>query len=174
MKAYKKILSAVIAVLAVVSCAASAETTDGNTVSIKVDTLSERKSISPYIYGVSSEMMDKDVAATAIRAGGNRFSAYNWENNSSNAGADWKHMSDGYFQQMMPEELYNTPGGVAISLSQKCAEKNNAYSLMTLQMMGYVSADFRGTVDVEETAPSARWDKVEFIKGSAFAEQPDK
>ncbi len=174
MKAHKKILSAVIAVLAVVSCTASAEATGGNTVSITVDTLSERKSISPYIYGVSSEMMDKDVAATAIRAGGNRFSAYNWENNSSNAGADWKHMSDGYFQQMMPEELYNTPGGVAISLAQKCAEKNNAYSLMTLQMMGYVSADFRGTVDVEETAPSARWDKVEFIKGSAFAEQPDK
>ncbi len=94
MKAYKKILSAVIAVLAVVSCAASAETTDGNTVSITVDTLSERKNISPYIYGVSCEMMDKDVAAIAIRAGGNRFSAYNWENNSSNAGSDWMHMSD--------------------------------------------------------------------------------
>lgn len=173
MKVYKKIITAAVALFSMVSGTAGAEAAGGNTVNITVNTAAERKTISPYIYGVSSEMMDKDVAATAIRAGGNRFSAYNWENNSSNAGSDWKHMSDGYFQDMLPDELDNVPGGVAINLSRKCSEKN-AYSLMTLQMIGYAAADFRGTVKEEETAPSGRWNRVEFRKGSDFSLEPDQ
>lgn len=174
MKSFKKNLAAILALSAVISYTASAEATNNNMVNITVSTLRERKTISPYIYGVSSELMDKNVSATAIRAGGNRFSAYNWETNASNAGSDWKHVSDDYFQQMLPNELDNIPGGVAINLSRKCAEKNNAYSLMTLQMLGYVSADLLGTVNDDETAPSARWNKVKFRKDTAFADQPDK
>lgn len=82
-------------------------------------------------------------------------------------------MSDGYFQQLLPDELDNIPGGVAVNLSQKCAEKGNLYSIMTLQMAGYVSADFLGTVNEEETAPSSRWNRVEFEKGTAFDDMPD-
>lgn len=171
MKSFKKLLAAIIALSAIISCTASAEAAD-NTVNITVSTSRERKTISPYIYGVSSELMDNNVSATSVRAGGNRFSAYNWETNASNAGADWKHISDDYFRQFMTDELYDTPGGVAINLSEKCAEKN-AYSLMTLQMLGYVSADLGGTVSEEETAPSARWNKVEFRKGTAFDDVPD-
>ena len=171
MKSFKKLLAAITALSAIISCTTNAEAAD-NTVNITVSTSRERKTISPYIYGVSSELMDNNVSATSVRAGGNRFSAYNWETNASNAGADWKHISDDYFRQFMTDELYDTPGGVAINLSKKCAEKN-AYSLMTLQMLGYVSADLGGTVSEEETAPSARWNKVEFRKGTAFDDVPD-
>ncbi len=172
MKSFKKILAAITALSAIISCTAGAEAADGGTVNITVSTSKERKIISPYIYGVSSELMDNNVSTTSVRAGGNRFSAYNWETNASNAGADWKHISDDYFRQFMTDELYGTPGGVAINLSRKCTEKN-AYSIMTLQMLGYVSADLGGTVSEEETAPSARWDKVEFKKGTDFADVPD-
>ena len=118
----------------------------GNTVNITVNTSKDRKAISPYIYGVNSELMNKDVSATAVRAGGNRYTAYNWETNASNAGSDWKHNSDNYFLQSMPKELWDTPGGVAVNLANRCKEKNNAYSLMTLQMAGYAAADMNGEV----------------------------
>ena len=32
---------------------------------------------------------------TALRMGGNRWTAYNWENNASNAGSDWCFQNDG-------------------------------------------------------------------------------
>lgn len=174
MKNYKKIIAAFTALSAMILCTAQAGAASENTVNITINTASERKSISPYIYGISSELMDRDVSAAAIRAGGNRYSAYNWETNASNAGLDWKHMSDRYFQRDLPDDLKSTPGAVAINLSRKCAEKNNAYSLMTLQMAGYVSADFLGTVKEEDTAPSERWNKVDFKKGTSFADSPDK
>lgn len=177
MKIYKRILAAVTALSAIILCADGAYAADGNnsnTVNITVNASRERKTISPYIYGISSELMSKDVSATAVRAGGNRFSAYNWETNASNAGSDWKHMSDAYFQRDLPDDLKKTPGAVAINLSRKCAEKNNAYSLMTLQMAGYVSADTLSTVKEEDTAPSSRWNKMEFKKETAFASEPDK
>lgn len=174
MKNYKKLLAAAAALIAIISCTSSAYAANSNTVNITVNTANERKPISPYIYGVSYELIDKNVSAGAVRAGGNRFSAYNWETNASNAGSDWKHMSDRYFQRDLPDDLKKTPGAVAINLSRKCAEKNNAYSLMTLQMADYVAADFLSTVKEEDTAPSARWNKVEFKKDTAFADQPDK
>ena len=174
MKAYKKAVIGFAALSSIALCAAGAEAADENTVNITVNTANGRKTVSPYIYGVSCELMDKDVAATSIRAGGNRFSSYNWENNSSNAGSDWKHASDGYFQQLLPDELDGVPGGAAINLSRKCAEKNNAYSLMTLQMAGYTAADFRGTVKEEEAAPSERWNRVEFKKDSDLSLEPDQ
>jgi len=49
------------------------------------------KSISPYIYGSNSSVI---TSRTLDRAGGNRWTGYNWENNASNAGADWYHHSD--------------------------------------------------------------------------------
>lgn len=173
MKKYKRITAAVIALLTAFSCSMPSGAADSREVSITVDTTRDRKKISPYIYGISSELMERDVSCTAIRAGGNRFTSYNWETNSSNAGADWKHMSDRYFLQNMPKDLHKTPGGMAVYLSQKCAGKNNAYSLMTLQMAGYVPADFLGNVTEEDTAPSARWNRVESRKNAPFSDMPD-
>lgn len=64
--------------------------------SVTVDTTGYRKPISPYIYGINYIRRGEapDVTAFAARQGGNRHSAYNWENNASSAGADYKHYSD--------------------------------------------------------------------------------
>lgn len=173
MKLHRKTAAFIAAAAALSFCSSAAAAADENNVNITIDTSKNRKEISPYIYGVNSELMNKEVSCTAIRAGGNRFSAYNWETNASNAGSDWQNNSDNYFQQSLPDELDNTPGGTAINLSRKCAEKNNAYSLMTLQMAGYVAADMDGEVTQDQSAPSKRWNKAEPIKGSDFAQQPD-
>lgn len=161
------------AVTAMLICSVSASAESANSVNITVDISKDRKAISPYIYGVNSELMNTNVSATAIRAGGNRYTAYNWENNASNAGSDWKHISDNYFQQSMPKEIQDDPGGVGINLLNKCKEKNNAYPLMTLQMADYVAADMNGEVAASEAAPSDRWNRVEPVKGSEFSLDPD-
>lgn len=153
------------------SISSSAE--ENGAVNIKINTEKNRKYISPYIYGINSELMYNDVSVGSIRAGGNRYTAYNWENNFSNAGSDWKHISDTYFQQNVSANEKNLYGFPAINLSRQCAEKNNAYSIMTLQLAGYVAADDDGEVSESETAPSARWDKVELVKGSDFSLEPD-
>lgn len=170
----KKILalSAVTALSTLIfSLGPSAE--ENGTVNIKIDTEKNRKNISPYIYGINSELMYNDVSVGSVRAGGNRYTAYNWENNFSNAGNDWEHISDTYFQQSASESEKNMYGFPAINLSRQCAEKNNAYSIMTLQLAGYVAADADGAVSEKETAPSARWDKVELVKGSDLSLEPD-
>lgn len=144
----------------------------GNTVDITIDTAKDRKAISPYIYGVNAELMEQDVACKAVRAGGNRYTAYNWENNASNAGSDWKNNSDNYFQQSVPAEMKDKPGCAALDLSQVCAEKG-AYPLMTLQLAGYVAADMDGEVTKAQKAPSDRWAEVKLVKGSEFTLEPD-
>ncbi len=178
MKKLKKLsmLSAAIAGI-LLSCApANADdmnAEESNTVNITIDTAKDRKEISPYIYGINTELMETDVSCTAIRAGGNRFTAYNWETNASNAGSDWNHISDGYFQNSLPDDIKDAFGGVALNLSRKCAGKNSAYSLMTLQMAGYVAADMNGEVTKDQAAPSDRWNKVELKKGTEFSLEPD-
>ncbi|WP_018275096.1 hypothetical protein WKI13_11020 [Teredinibacter turnerae] len=53
--------------------------------------------ISPLIYGTNHRMyMTGNENISFYRIGGNRLSAYNWENNFSNAGSDWLNSSDTY------------------------------------------------------------------------------
>lgn len=169
----RKIAAFVSAVVAILCCAAPVGAdTASKSVNITVDTSKDRKAISPYIYGTNAELMKKDVSCGSVRAGGNRYSAYNWETNASNAGSDWKNMSDGYFQQSVSEELRNTPGCAALDLADVCKQKG-AYPIMTLQLAGYVAADMDGEVTKDQKAPSDRWNKVELVKGSDFSLEPD-
>lgn len=169
---FKRIVALTVAVLSLLpmSFSAVAESQD-NTVNITVDTQKDRKAISPYIYGVNAELMD-EVSCGSVRAGGNRYTAYNWETNASNAGSDYKNISDIYFQRSVSPELKDTPGCAAIDLSQTCNAKG-AYPIMTLQLAGYVAADVDGEVTKGEAAPSDRWNKVELVKGSEFSLTPD-
>jgi hypothetical protein len=134
---------------------------------VTVKTGTGRKPISPYIYGINEFVMDKDVTAFAVRQGGNRYSAYNWENNFSNAGSDWYHYSDTYLSAS------KSPADCAITLAAAAANKNIPYKITTLQMAGYVSADNRGPVGERETAPSPRFKRVVFAKNAPFAETPN-
>ena len=49
-----------------------------------------RHPISPYVYGVNqADWSGRSRPMRFGRLGGNRWTAYNWENNASNAGTDW-------------------------------------------------------------------------------------
>lgn len=62
--------------------------------------------ISPLIYGVNwAEDLDGEQrGTTVVRMGGNRMTAYNWENNASNAGSDYMHQNDAHL-------VGNSPNG---------------------------------------------------------------
>lgn len=137
-------------------------------------TPSERlKSISPYIYGVNFEADLNTVAPKSIRMGGNRMSAYNWETNMSNAGSDWHHTSDMYVVRNLSDDLKNAPAGMAQGVVGAANSHNIPYTLFTLQMLGYVSADQNGEIPESSAAPSDRWAQVINRKGGAFSETPD-
>jgi len=127
--------------------------------------------ISPYIYGTNQQLTG-DENITARRLGGNRLTGYNWENNASNAGNDWQNSSDNYLTWVNGIADENKPGIVTTFFHDESI-KSGAYSLITLQMAGYVAKDKNGTVTVSETAPSNRWNKVIFKKGSALSLQPN-
>lgn len=137
---------------------------------VTVDLSAEGKPISPYIYGINEYGHQDDlkkVTTTALRQGGNRMTAYNWENNASNAGSDWKHSSDDNLSKS------DAPADCVQQLSKEAARFGVDYKLTTLQLAGYAAADKKGAVSEAEAAPSDRWNEVRLTKGSAFAETPD-
>jgi hypothetical protein len=127
------------------------------------------KPISPYIYGTNfySGNTAPQPGFTLDRAGGNRWTAYNWNNNGSNAGSDYFYENDSY--------LCNGSCNAAIpaeAVRQVIADDETAglASLVTLQLQGYVSKDttvvqvappfpdltyFRPVVDKKSTVSSA-------------------
>ena len=136
---------------------------------VTVDLSGEQKAISPYIYGMNkyddASVLD-DVRISAVRQGGNRLTAYNWETNASNAGEDWKHSSDSFMSSS------NEPAACVQEFSDIAVKHDIPYRLTTLQMAGDVAADKDGRVSEAETAPSSRWNTVKFTKGSAFSMTP--
>ncbi len=150
---------------------------DAYTLNVSVDVGGYRKPISPYVYGVNSDFRTEeylyDATAVSARQGGNRFSGYNWENNFSNAGRDYKHYSDQYLIDF-DKELLAIPGAPALGFAREAAAKHVPYKITTIQMAGYVAADDDGEVTESEIAPSARWIEVKPTKGSAFSLTPDQ
>ncbi len=141
-----------------------------DTMNITIDLGTENKEISPYIYGINQYANQENyskVTVNAVRQGGNRMSAYNWENNASNAGSDWKYSSDDNLSKS------DEPADCVQVLSKEAETYNIPYKLTTLQMAGYVAADKDGPVSEEEAAPSVRWNEVVLTKGSEFAKTPD-
>jgi hypothetical protein len=109
-------------------------------VTINVDP-TKTKPISPYIYGTNfySGNTAPQPNFTFDRAGGNRWTAYNWETNASNAGSDYFYQNDNYLSSSnVPAEAVRSfiAGDQAAGLA----------SLATFQLQGYVSADEAGPV----------------------------
>jgi hypothetical protein len=96
--------------------------------------------ISPLIYGVNGSVPQYS-NPTAMRLGGNRWTAYNWENNDSNAGSDYYYENDGLLSSS------TTPGAAVLPAIQSAAA-NNQTLLLTIPINGYVSADRNGGGDV--------------------------
>ena len=169
-KAVTAITALALAMSSLPFSAAMTSAADGYDMNITIDFKGEKKAISPLIYGINqygNEDVLKDLNVNAVRQGGNRMTAYNWENNASNAGSDWKHSSDNNLSDS------DEPADCAKKLSALSEKNGIDYKFTTLQMAGYVSADKDGTVAESEAAPSARWNKVEFAKNAPFADTPD-
>lgn len=143
-------------------------------IEITINTEKEKFAISPYVYGINQDIAP-DVKITARRLGGNRMTGYNWENNASNAGSDWQHYSDNYMMDWLNEPgINNDEAGKLITVFHERSLSKNAYSLITLQLAGYVSKDKNGPVSQQEAAPSNRWSTVIFEKNAEFNTEPNK
>ena len=169
MKKYASLLTAVVMMAAPMAAPFAPITAEAaDKMNINIDLSAEKKAISPYIYGVNQYGNDlSKVTTTALRQGGNRMTAYNWENNASNAGSDWKHSSDNNVSNS------DDPADCAIQLSKEAERNGASYKFTTLQLAGYVAADKDGPVSEAEAAPSDRWNEVVLTKGSEFDETPD-
>jgi len=141
-------------------------------VTYTVNTSVDRHPISPYIYGLNNGSYRH---AAFRRWGGNRLSAYNWENNFSNAGADYINSNDDYLPYILGLATgdYLKPGA-CIKAFHDTSLAQGAQSAITLPMVGYVSNDGDGTVDsTTELAPSPRWDLVVNVKPTPVSLTPD-
>jgi len=129
--------------------------------------------ISPHIYG-TNQLLNGGENWSALRLGGDRLTGYNWENNASNAGADYLNYSDDYLAQTLniPSDSSSIPG-VVTDVFHNQALQLGAYTLATLQMAGFVAADKSGIVDSTQIAPSSRWEYVKFVKGSSLSLTPN-
>ncbi len=131
-------------------------------IGFNINTQLNRKSISPYIYGLNQYNMttENPMNVTQNRFGGNRSTAYNWETNYSNAGSDYNNSSDNWWMQGLGlnAAIYRPIAGSALQAFSDTIYKAKGLPMITLQAAGYVSADANGTVTC--TAPCDRWVKV--------------
>jgi hypothetical protein len=95
--------------------------------------------ISPYIYGLNAP--DWSAGATLTRFGGNRITAYNWENNASNAGSDYLYENDNY---LCSSGTNCDHAGETLRRLISDAQAHGGASLVALPMAGYVAADTSG------------------------------
>src|SRR4029077_18976646 len=115
------------------------------TIHITIDDARRRTPISPYIYGTNQpDWAGAAHGLTLTRIGGNRWTAYNWETNASNAGNDYFFQNDGFLGGG------ETPGE-AVRPSIEKALAAGASIVVTVPMAGYVSADKNGDRDVNKT-----------------------
>jgi hypothetical protein len=72
------------------------DTPASSQVSFVIDSTQDNRAISPFIYSINfHNFAARPANIPQTREGGNRWSAYNWENNASNAGTDWLNQNDG-------------------------------------------------------------------------------
>lgn len=136
-------------------------------VTFTIDTARDVRPISPLIYGVNAH----DAAAhrrPSNRLGGNRWTAYNWENNASNAGSDWHHQSDGYLSES------DIPGQ-AVRPAVEAAARDRQALIITVPMAGYVAADKHLEGDVNQTPDylNKRFHVSAAKKGAPLLTTPD-
>jgi len=128
----------------------------------------------PWIYGINF-YGGNNVAPnlTLDRAGGNRWTAYNWENNASNAGSDFHYQSDNFLcngacNETVPVEAVRT--FIAADHTAGLA------SVITVQLQGLVSADKSGPVSIANPPDMTRFktvvDKKSSVDATAFTTNP--
>src|SRR5690242_6912902 len=121
---------------------------DTAVVKMEVDASARGAAISPWIYGVNAELKGPYARATQARMGGNRWTAYNWVTNASNAGSDWHFQNDDYMVSGPAfAKLKGVPGGALVP-GLEAAKAHGAWMVVTAPMAGWVSGDARADGDV--------------------------
>jgi hypothetical protein len=116
--------------------------------------------ISPYIYGINDGVTGAPADLTFARQGGNRWTAYNWETNASNAGSDYLYQNDNYLSSSAtPAEAVR--GFIATNQASGMA------SLVTVQMQGLVAGDESGAVSTSNAPDLTRFKQVVDQKSSS-------
>jgi fibronectin type 3 domain-containing protein len=113
------------------------------------------KPISPYIYGINfySGVTGAPPLLTLDRDGGNRWTAYNWETNASNAGSDYLYENDNYLSP-------STVPAEAVRSFIAGDQTNDVASLVTFQLQGLVSGDESGPVSTTNPPDMSRFNTV--------------
>jgi fibronectin type 3 domain-containing protein len=131
----------------------------------------QTKAISPYIYGINfySGVTGAPPQLTFDRAGGNRWTAYNWETNASNAGSDYLYENDDYLSSSaVPAE--------AVRSFIAGDQSNGLASLMTVQLQGLVAGDENGPVSVTNPPDLTRFkqavDQKSTVSSAPFTINP--
>jgi len=137
--------------------------------------------ISPLIYGTNGAQDIANTKQTIVRSGGNRLTAYNWENNASNAGSDYCFQNDRTF---VPPSGPNTPG---YAITPMLEQAKDAAAIVTVPIVDYVAADTNDNGDGGAGPPSCvgdvrksgtsylstRFKQNKPARGAAFSTTPD-
>ena len=126
---------------AVVSCQSTTPVEPGDPGSADV-TLTIRSDqgthpISPLIYGINDIDHQAFTGQTASRLGGNRWTAYDWETNASNAGSDYCYQNDDYLGSAA------TPAGPVLS-RLATAQASGSALIATVPIVDHVAGDTAG------------------------------
>jgi hypothetical protein len=119
---------------------------DVGSVDVTLEVRSDRdlRRIAPEIYGTNGATDIANTHQTIVRSGGNRMTAYNWENNASNAGSDYMFQNDNFLSSSA-EPAKPILDGIAE------AHMHGAAAIVTVPLVDYVSADKNGGGDVRNT-----------------------
>ncbi|WP_437280508.1 glycoside hydrolase family 44 protein [Sorangium sp. So ce375] len=130
--------------------------------------------ISRLIYGANwAEDLDGEQrGTTVVRMGGNRMTAYNWENNASNAGSDYMHQNDAY---LVGNSQKGDVPGEAVRMHAEGALAHGAAFIATVPICGYVAADKAPGGDVAQTQNylKTRFRPTIARKGAPFSSSPN-
>lgn len=123
--------------------------------------------ISPYIYGINgyAGVTGAPPSLTLDRAGGDRWTTYNWETNASNAGSDYIYDNDNFLSSSA------TPAE-AVRAIIAGDQGNGLATLVTFQMQGLVAGDESGPVSVSSPPDMTRFKTVVDVKGAPFTLTP--
>jgi hypothetical protein len=117
--------------------------------------------ISPWIYGLNfyTSVTGAPPRLNLDRAGGDRWTAYNWETNASNAGSDYLYENDDYLSA-------STTPAEAIRSIIAADQGLGMASVMTVQLQGLVAGDENGPVSVANPPDMTRFKTVVDMKGT--------
>ncbi len=175
---------AVVAGLAATGVIAPRGVAGAATATLRIDDRAPGTAISPWVYGsneigtldggLPSADLDRRAGVTARRLGGDLMTTYNWVNNASNPGKNWRHENGGQWLGLLgvDPEQWGAPG-IVIDTMLANSQAMGAISLLTVPIAGSVAADFGGPVADAEAAPSQRFVPVRWSPGARATDPID-